>query len=473
MDQSSSPPAPVRPLSDLRMTEKEWTEYRNVTQPSEAYKTFVGHGTISRLRVIGFNRATKNVLRASNPAGDDYIEIDWSATDRLLWIGQRVEDKIRVALHHWVLAGSDGIVFKNPSEPVDSSDTFKTDYQVVLTLLVPSDLPEYATSHMKGHPLLRLIPEQTESTDPRDMAAAEFHLINPEPSAHWGTYLAQRKANSEQLKEAFFSYKESSLPLIYETIEDAIHEVLSSTDLRTEMEDVLHDCVIPLSPEVSDDGDCNIRTAEILTRIYSPTCPSAVDVYLDYHHRSLDSSVEFHCNIYYREHREVSKDLDRTIPQGALRHNGFKPMLQIRLADIPPGPGWRAVIERSFDISPFEVASLHWLLFGQPSGVHRANLAAERSPESDSESDLPLHARISAIHMMELLLASVGVGFTTAREDGNEDTFSMGEMEWTGLKGHERWFGRNLRRVCDVNGLEGDDKDSEDEGMDVDDDDAY
>ncbi|KAF8062499.1 hypothetical protein FPV67DRAFT_1508787 [Lyophyllum atratum] len=475
------PQVPTRSRIDMypdlpiRMTEKEWAEYRNVTQPSEAYKTSVNHDTTARLRVIGFNQDTKSVLRASNPTGDDYIEVDWSATDIVLWIGQRVEDKIRVVNYRWALAStSDTHVFNNPNELVSFSATFKTEDQVVLTLLTPWDLQEYNTSHLE-YPWTKLTPEQTKSSNPRDVAAAEFHLINPESSPHWGTYLKQRKADSARLKETLSTYSDCEFgSLQYETVKDFFRDVLSNTDLG-KMEDVMHDCIIPLSLEVYHDESYTDVDAEVLTRIYSPTCPSAVDIYLEYYHQydlsEQDPSVEFCCDVYYREHREVSKDLDQSIHEEALKPNGFIPMLQMSLADIASGTRGRVITQGNFSVSSAEVASLHGLLFGQPSiGVREVNSATEPRAESDSEPILPLNARISAINMMELLLASVGVRFVTARDNGKEDKFELGEdeMEWTGLKGHERWLGRNLRRVCNLNALEGDDKDSEGTEMDVD-----
>ncbi|GLB40053.1 hypothetical protein LshimejAT787_0705630 [Lyophyllum shimeji] len=462
-----SGPPDLRPLSALRLTEQEWAEYRRANKPDDTYKRF-GENAGTKLRVVGFNEDTKSVLRASNTDGNDYIEVGWSAMDSLLWIGQRIEDKIRVALHHWVLATSDGVIFKTFGELVCTSPAFRTQDQVVLTLLVPSDLSEFVASHMKEHAWNRLLAGKAMSSDALDKATAEFHLIDPKPSRHWAAYLAQRTADSKHLTDDLSAYSGEDLPLAYEKIESSIDEVLSGTDLG-EMEAVVHDCVIPLSPDFSDDGWGNISGAEVLTRIYSPTLPSAVDIYLEYHYRTRYSSVEFFCNIYYRAHPKISKELKRTVPQNERKLNGFKRMLQMGLADMPPGRRWRAVDERCFDISPMEVQSLHRLLFGERSKMDVKKAEDEETNEPDA--DTPLPDRISLADMMELFLASVGIVYTTAREAGDDDEFSMGEMTWEGLRGSERWMGRNLRRVCEIDPLEGDDKESEEEGIDDEEDD--
>jgi len=71
-----SGPPDLRPLSALRLTEQEWAEYRKTSKPDDMYKRFGGDDS-AQLRVVGFNEDTKGVLRASNPAGNNYIEVGW------------------------------------------------------------------------------------------------------------------------------------------------------------------------------------------------------------------------------------------------------------------------------------------------------------------------------------------------------------------------------------------------------------
>lgn len=83
-----SGPDNPRPLSALRLTEEEFAEYRKASNPSDLaapYKTFGGDDR-PQLRVVGFNEDTKSVLRASNPEGNDYIEVGWSGMDSVVSI---------------------------------------------------------------------------------------------------------------------------------------------------------------------------------------------------------------------------------------------------------------------------------------------------------------------------------------------------------------------------------------------------
>lgn len=72
-----------RPLSELRLTEEEFVQYKKDSHMGDTYKTFGGEGR-RKLRVIGYNEDTKSVLRASNTKGDDYIEVPWSEMDSLV-----------------------------------------------------------------------------------------------------------------------------------------------------------------------------------------------------------------------------------------------------------------------------------------------------------------------------------------------------------------------------------------------------
>ncbi len=46
--------------------------------------------------------------------------------------------------------------------------------------------------------------------------------------------------------------------MIYEKIEDAVDDVLSCTDLDAEPS--VHDCIVPLSVELGDDGWGNVNS---------------------------------------------------------------------------------------------------------------------------------------------------------------------------------------------------------------------
>ncbi|KAJ7148095.1 hypothetical protein C8R43DRAFT_1069157 [Mycena crocata] len=438
----------TRPMSELHLTEAEYAGYKSHSLSDTMYKT-VARTKDPKLRVVGFNDDTKAVFRASNPAGHDYVEVPWSQMDSVKWIAQRIEDKIRVSMHHWRLATADGVIFKTFGEVVASSAAFQIKEQVVLTLLMPTDFPDFVASHLKQHNWKRTTPEPATSKSALAKCIAEFHLIAPDTSAAWGPYLAQRRAADEHVEADLAGYQGEDRPAIYEKIEAALDEVLACTNLDEDAEAAVHDCIVPLLADLSDDGWGNVSNAEVLSRIYSPTKPAAVDVYLEYHYRTRYSSVEFHCNMYYRTHAAITDaKLDLTQPRGSGKMNGFRTFFEMGLADVPPRRRWRAIDERDFGVLEPQARALHRILFGEPAGA-----------ESLAE-------QVSVRETLRLLLASVGIGFYAAENDEdsvNLDGFLMADLRWEGLDGSERWLGRNLRRVAGCAPLKEDGVDSPDE----------
>ncbi|KAF8142545.1 hypothetical protein K438DRAFT_2030042 [Mycena galopus ATCC 62051] len=437
-----------RPMSELKLAEAEYTEYKSHSSPDTLYKRLADKD-YPKLRVIGFNDDTKTVFRTCNPGGHEYFEVPWSGMDSLKWIAQRLEDEIRVALHHWYLATTDGVIFTTFGELVCTSAAFRVKEQVVLTLLMPTDLSTFAASHLKQHKWKHTTAVSCASTDAMEKCVAQFHLIDPKPSTAWNVYFAQRRPAP-----------------VYEKIEKAVDRVLDCLALG-DGEPSVHDCVVPLLADLVDDGWGNVASAELLSRVYSPTNTAAVDVYLEYHYRTHYQSVEFFCNVYYRAQPSITeKKLTLSTPRGPSKMNGFRPLLQMGLADMPPGRRWRAIEERTFDLSQVQARSLHRVLFGEAS-------ASASGSESDSSKGLGLAKKISVREMIELLLASVGISFYTAFDPDDEDdvdSFKMGELRWEGLDGSARWLGRNIRSVLGCAPMNDDNKDSDEENGDYDED---
>ncbi|KAJ7100857.1 hypothetical protein B0H15DRAFT_944146 [Mycena belliarum] len=440
-----------RPLSELHLTEAEYTEYKSHSVSDTTYKSLVRKDS-PKLRVVGYSDDTQAFLRQFDPQEESYIEVPWSDMDSVKWIAQRIEDIIRVSLHHWYLATADGVVFRTFGELVMSSAAFRVQDQVVLTLLMPTDLAEYADSHLKQHGWKQTAPG-TPSAAGTDLAkcVAKFHLIDPKPSDAWGAYLAQRDAADTRLVGDLGAYAGEDRPHIYDKIENALEDAFADTDLDDEAEAVLHDCVVPLLADLADDGWGNVADAEVLSRIYSPTNPAAVDVYLAYHYRTRYASVEFSCNVYYRVHAAIrGAALAVARPRGPRQMNGFRPLFEMGLADVPPGKRWRAVDERSFGVSVAQAGALHRVLFG----------------------DAGVGAQIAVRETLVLLLASVGIAFSA-----EEDRYTMGAVRWEGLDGSARWLGRNLRRVAAAAGelvkADGEDSNKEDDEGDDDSEDEW
>ncbi|KAF7351866.1 hypothetical protein MVEN_01148100 [Mycena venus] len=448
-----------RPMSELHLTEAEYTEYKSHSASDTLYKELADSDR-PKLRVIGFNDDTKTVFRTCNPDGHDYIEVPWSTMDSVKWIAQRVEDEIRVALHHWYLATADGVIFKTFGELVCTTAAFRVKGQVVLTLLMPADLPAFAAAHLKQHKWKQTTPSPCTSSNALEKCVAEFHLIDVKPSTAWDAYLVQRRAADKSVEDDLKEFEGEDRPAVYEKIEEAIDDVVSNIDLGDAAPSV-HDCIVPLSVDLADDGWGNVSSAEVLSRIYSLTNPAAIDVFLEYHYRTRYSSVEFYCNIYYRAHPSITDpELVLSTPQGPRKMNGFRSLLEMGLADMPPGRRWRAIEERTFDLSQAQARTLHRILFGE-------------AADSDAES-AGLGGQIDVREMIELLLASVGISFYVAFDPDDEedvDAFTMGELRWEGIEGSERWLGQHIRSVAGCAPMPRDDEESDKEENDDDEDD--
>ncbi|PBK77886.1 hypothetical protein ARMSODRAFT_946724 [Armillaria solidipes] len=443
----------ARSLSELRLSDTEFAQFRKDAPPASMYKSLVDQKS-PKLKIIGFNEDTKEVLKLSNPQGEDYVEVPWSSMDSVLWIAQRLEDIIHVSLHHFFLATDDGVVFKSFGELVCTVNAFKSRDQIVLTLLAHADLPSYISSNLKTHSWWHLEPDATSSTDPLEKCNAEFHLIHPEKSKDWSAYLEQRKKAVDTFESELSDFAGEDLSAFHEHIDEGVCAALGATDLEEDEQSVLHDAVVPLIVDGSDDGWGNVSRFDVLSRIYSPTRPKSVDVYLEYHYRTRYSSVEFFCNVWYRANTKMTPDLKTNIPRGPRTMNGFKSLVSLGLANIPPGRRWRGIDEREWNLSAEQLDGLHGLLYGTG---------------SDGIAE-----KISRVALVRLLLGSVGFVLDVAEHNGDKDEqIQVADLRWEGTDNSARWLGSNIRRICDISALEQDDHDTDNEVDEDEDDEGY
>jgi hypothetical protein len=175
------------------------------------------------------------------------------------------------------LATADGVIFQTFGELVCSTAAFRVKRQVgeylkiihcivrldvgnpVLTLLMPTDLPAFAASHLKQHNWKQTTPIPCDSTEALEKCVPQFHMIDPKQSSAWGVYFAQRIAADKHTESGLKQYEGEDRPVIYEKIEDAVDDVLSCTDLG-DAEPSVHDCIVPLSVELGDDGWGNVSS---------------------------------------------------------------------------------------------------------------------------------------------------------------------------------------------------------------------
>lgn len=174
--------------------------------------------------------------------------------------------------------------------------------------------------------------------------------------------------------------------------------------------------------------------ADVMSRIYSPTKPSAVDVYFVYHHVTHYESVEFDCRLMYRIHDPVaSDDLAMPHPDEAPRigFQGWRRAFELGLADLPPGRKWKPVDQMHWGLKQEDIDKIHAALF-------------------DTEERSPLKG-VSKVDTAKLLMAAVGVPFGVATtEDGSDgqDPMRMATIQWE--LDHEDWIALNIRKVCGV-----------------------
>lgn len=178
-----------------------------------------------------------------------------------------------------------------------------------------------------------------------------------------------------------------------------------------------------------------------MTRIYSPTKPSAVDIFFTYHHRTRHYSVEFDCRIMYRIHDPISSE-DLALPSrgSAPRpgRGGWKLLFELGLADLP-GPKWRAVDQLQWGLRSEEVDKIRAALFG----------TGEESLAKD----------VDKVDTILLLMAAVGIPFGVARapsegsegegdEEDGQDPGGVATIHWELDQDH--WIALNIRKVCGV-----------------------
>ncbi|KAJ7148084.1 hypothetical protein C8R43DRAFT_1009410 [Mycena crocata] len=280
---------------------------------------------------------------------------------------------------------------------------------------------------------------------------AKFGLVDPKPSnGPWKAYFLQRRAAIARVKDRAQEGWDEEYYSQSEAVHSAVQDVLKCTGLSKAERKVIQNGILLLCDGVEGDSDSRVRSANVLSRIYSPTTPTAVDVFIDYWYRTRQYGVEFKCDLYYRVHNPVEStniDVSNT-PKGRDQMYRFRPLVQLNLAEMPLGPRWCAIKEGTF-LSASEARMLHRVLFGTPT---------ETSPG--------LADKVSMREMLRLLFASVGIAVYVASDAANEKdcdraTGGSSELRWEGIEGYARWLGRNIRKVADCAPMPRDGEDSD------------
>ncbi|GJE96589.1 hypothetical protein PsYK624_127880 [Phanerochaete sordida] len=426
----ASPPT----FSSLRLTEEAWAKYKQSLSRALDLSSTGGRREHPKVRVTGYNIEARDAIVASNGDGSDFIEAPWSPMDSVNWIMQRIGDKLRIPINLWVLAGQGHVL--STGLIVGGHDLFKGNPSTIELVLVPIN---YVEDYEDENPLpdperyvwRHLEPGTTESTDPMEKAKAEYHLIDPVDAPEWETYYAQRKAADVALGKTLDDIDE--IETVVEQIKECVQDIVGEFELEENEQFAIADCVYPRSLDIVDSGDLEPRTATILTRIYSPTRPAAVDVWFHYHHRTRWESVEFTCSLLFRVVNPLTEAALPPIPdpvdsRGRVAR-GWTRMFWMALDDCPPGRRWYAKSLREWGMRAAHVNRVHAALFG---GGRAA-------------------AAVDKVDAVRLLLASVGIAFYVAREDGEDDEQNIDRdksITWECFE--DKWIGLNIREACGV-----------------------
>lgn len=180
-------------------------------------------------------------------------------------------------------------------------------------------------------------------------------------------------------------------------------------------------------PQISD--------AYAYTRISSLHGCAAVDVYWTFHNQAGWSSVDFNSHLLFRfvETMDVLKSGPHDFSGGRPRQgrNGWKPIFDMGLADIPPGRRWRAVDELAWGLTVSDANKIHRTLFGKKT----------KSPGS----------QISKVDTIRLLFAAVTLPFNVAKSEDDKLSDCIDRRARIRWKlGNEDWVALNIRKSCGV-----------------------
>ncbi|GJE96588.1 hypothetical protein PsYK624_127870 [Phanerochaete sordida] len=447
----------------MRMTEDAYVTYKQSlgTAPSTPAGRRLAPSTI---RVTGYNQEAKDTIVACNDDGSDFIETAWDLHDTVKRIMQRINDKLRIPLNFWSLAGQGQVLDEGQLASLHEMFRPSTSSGIIELQLVTNEaLDDYEEEHSSGlerYVWRHLEVGQTDATDPKEIVRATYNLPDLVDAAEWQAYLDQRKAAEAALNVMLRPYNIIEIEYLVKKIRGGVEDIVKEFDLDETEQFAIADCVVPLKIEVEDDGDSpEPRSATVFTRIYSPTRPAAVDVWLSYNHRSRYDYVEFTSSVLFRVVNPLtdgalpptSDPLDR---DGRVAR-GWTRAFSLSFDPFPPGRSWYMRVQRKWELSAAHATQVHAALFGQRgrfAGVHK-------------------------VDALRLLLAGVGLPFAVARAEGDRDAQNPGGhgITWKGLE--EEWVGVNIRKACEVplardaSWVPPPDEEPSDDDMDDDDDD--
>ncbi|THH10769.1 hypothetical protein EW146_g8266 [Bondarzewia mesenterica] len=432
-------------FKDLRLSLTDYERLKSSSPsylPSPADRPITGENR-PMLKVVAVSADVKEVFKEVKGSDDqDWIELPFSMLDSVLWVMQRLERILRIPMKYWVLTGG-GIIY-SPGYLVMSLEHFRQAHTIEVTLLPVWDVEEFASMNLKTHTWKHAPPNPPAElpSEPRERANVLFSLIDPIGSPHWNDYITHREA-AEKLTQGMMEDMEGEDMALYTSkLKEAVEVALvDEADLKEGEWEKIADGVSLVTVDVQDDGDFEVRDADVIARIHSPNSPQSVDVHFSYHHRTRWSSVEWLYSLGYRINPQPVKcvrayrdyDVDR-----AHCSQGWRPF------------GWFYLDDRDSErsacpITRTDLQRVHDALFG----------TAEAGK---------LGERVSLRTTAKLILASVGIPFEIARDqeeaaEGENDGYmgSYGSSISLELKSEKPGISAaHLRKICGINPLPND-----------------
>ncbi|OBZ72064.1 hypothetical protein A0H81_07836 [Grifola frondosa] len=185
-----------RPMgfASLRLTQKQYVDWKE-REPIDIPNRAGDIDTVFRVRVVGFKEDARAVIRGSNTEGGDFLEVPWCLYDNVLCSMGRLEEKLRIPIMYWRLAGDGMMLPPTTITHIHSFHSlFKEKHIADLRLVPMIALDEYLSQNEKIHGWRVLGYYNADSNCPRQQAHAVFNLIEPVESPSWPVYIQQRKA---------------------------------------------------------------------------------------------------------------------------------------------------------------------------------------------------------------------------------------------------------------------------------------
>ena len=184
-----------------------------------------------------------------------------------------------------------------------------------------------------------------------------------------------------------------------------------------------------------------------LTRIYSPTRPTYVDVHFTYHSRSRSQSIEWCYKLGFKIYsRPGSSDYAPSILRrfesgsfdDAYSSDGWRPIAYGYYDDEQGWSGrqWKRVEEANFSLGSNDVQDIYKALWGPLEELPRSSGATNKAT---------LKHRRALVNTVRVLLGAVGIDYVIAITDGEVDN-SRSSFALEGSS--DRWFARETRKAC-------------------------